>query len=106
MTGEIRTINLILVVAGLVIATIGLVQVFISSNIEKKTRYFFFLLFAVLDLYVLCILTRGLTYSRQDSAFWPLLTVIVLFGQAFFASVLTVIITAFLLYQSGEKSGS
>ena len=103
MTGEIRTINLILVVAGLVIATIGLVQVFISSNIEKKTRYFFFLLFAVLDLYVLCILTRGLTYSRQDSAFWPLLSEIVLFGQAFFASVLTVIITAFLLYQSGEK---
>ena len=102
MTSEIRTINLILVVAGLAIAIIGLVQVFISSNIEKKTRKFFFLLFLVLDLYEICILTRELTYSRQDSAFWPLLSEIVLFGQAFFASVLTVIITAFLLYQSGE----
>ena len=102
MTGEIRTINLILMVIGLAIATMGLVQVFISRNIEKKTRSFFFLLFVILDLYVLCLLTRELTYSRQDSAFWPILSQIVFFGQAFFASVLTVIITAFLLYQSGE----
>ena len=102
MTGEIRTINLILMVIGLAIATMGLVQVFISRNIEKKTRSFFFLLFVILDLYVLCLLTRELTYLRQDSAFWPILSQIVFFGQAFFASVLTVIITAFLLYQSGE----
>ena len=68
MTGEIRTINLILMVIGLAIATMGLVQVFISRNIEKKTRSFFFLLFVILDLYVLCLLTRELTYSRQDSA--------------------------------------
>ena len=69
MTGEIRTVNLILMVIGLAIAIVGLVQVFISRNIEKKTRSFFFLLFAILDLYVLCLLTRELTYSRQDNAF-------------------------------------
>ena len=101
MTREIRTINLILVVTGLAVSIVGLLQVLINRNIEAKTRSFFSKFFSVLTLYVACILTRELTYHLSGHG-WVVLSRVVLFGQAFFASVLTILITTFLLYLSGE----
>ena len=104
MTDVIRTTNLIMVSTGFIVSLVGLVQVLFSRNIEKKTRYFFYSLFSVLELYTLCILIRELTHSNVGSYGWVVLSKVVLFGQAFFASVLTVLITAFLLFQTGEEN--
>jgi signal transduction histidine kinase len=100
MTYEIRVVNLILVVVGLAIAIVGLLQVRINRNIEGKTRGFFTWLFLVLNLYILCLLTRGITYGYQGDG-WVLLSCIVFFFQAVLASILTVLITALTLYTSG-----
>ena len=101
MTAEIRTINLILVVMGLAFAIVGLFQVLLSRNIEKKSRYFLFVLFLILNAYVSCILIRELTHSFSGDLLWMRLSQAVLFGQALFASILAVLVTAFLLYSGG-----
>ena len=103
MTEQIRIINLILVVIGLAISIVGLLQVSINRNIEKRTRVFFITLFSVLSVYLLLLLTRGITFSKQGDA-WVILSEVTFFGQALMASILTVIMTAFLLYESGDKN--
>ncbi|WP_026520772.1 sensor histidine kinase [Butyrivibrio sp. VCB2001] len=100
MTYEIRVVNLILVVVGLAIAIVGLLQVRINRNIEGKTRGFMTWLFSVLNLYILSLIIRGITYEYQGYG-WVLLSRIVFFAQAIFASILTVLITALTLYISG-----
>ncbi len=100
MTYEIRVVNLILVVVGLAIAIVGLLQVRINRNIEGKTRGFMTWLFLVLNLYILSLLIRGITYEYQGYG-WVLLSRIVFFAQAILASILTVLITALTLYISG-----
>ena len=102
MTSEIRIVNLILVVAGLAISIVGLLQVRINRNIEERTRRFFSILFSVLSFYIACLLTRELIYSLKGYG-WVLLSRFVFFGQALLASILTTIITAFLMYQSGDE---
>lgn len=100
MTYEIRVVNLILVVVGLAIAIVGLLQVRINRNIDGKTRAFMTWLFSVLNLYILSLLIRGITYEYQGYG-WVLLSRIVFFAQAILASILTVLITALTLYTSG-----
>ena len=100
MTYEIRVVNLILVVVGLAIAVMGLLQVRINRNIEGKTRGFLTWLFLVLNLYILCLLTRGITYGYQGDG-WVMLSRIMFFLQAVLAATLTVLITALTLYKSG-----
>ncbi len=97
MTVEIRTIKLIITVTGLVLSLLGLLQTMIDRNIEHRTRKCFMGLFACLELYIICILTRELTYTRTGYG-WITLSKGVFFGQAFFASLLTVLITVLLLY--------
>ena len=100
---KIRVINLIMVITGLVISIMGLLQVRINRNIEGKTRAFLTGLFSVLSLYILSLLVRGITYDYQGYG-WVLLSRIVFFGQALLASILTVLITALILYKSGVKN--
>ncbi|WP_051199844.1 sensor histidine kinase [Butyrivibrio sp. FCS006] len=100
MTYEIRVVNLILVVVGLAIAIVGLLQVRINRNIEGKTRGFLTWLFLVLNLYILSLLARGITYGYQGDG-WVMLSRIMFFLQAVLAATLTVLITAFTLYKSG-----
>ncbi len=102
MTNQIRTINLILITAGFAISLIGLFQVWINRNIEKKTGRFIAALFSVLSLYIIFILIRELIYFKEEY-FWVLLSRSVMFGQALMAPLLMVILTAFLLYKSGEE---
>jgi len=101
MTYEVRVVNLILVVVGLAISIVGLLQACINLTIEKKTRKFLIALFSVLNFYIVCLLIRGVTFSYQGDG-WVMLSRIVFFGQAISAASLTVIMTAFLLHQSGE----
>ena len=100
MTYEIRVLNLILVVVGLAIAIVGLLQVRINRNIEGKTRGFLTWLFLVLNLYILSLLARGITYGYQGDG-WVMLSRIMFFLQAVLAATLTVLITALTLYKSG-----
>jgi signal transduction histidine kinase len=100
MTYEIRVVNLILVVVGLAIAIVGLLQVRINRNIEGKTRGFLTWLFLVLNLYILSLLARGITYGYQGDG-WVMLSRIMFFLQAVLAATLTVLITALTLYKSG-----
>ncbi|MBP3824187.1 MAG: histidine kinase [Butyrivibrio sp.] len=100
MTYEIRVVNLILVMVGLAIAIVGLLQVRINRNIEGKTRGFLTWLFLVLNLYILSLLTRGITYSYQGDG-WVMLSRIMFFLQAVLAAILTVLITALTLYKGG-----
>ena len=102
MISEIRTINLIFAVAGLVLSILGLIQTLMGRNIDRKTRHFFTTLFGTLLVYVLCILIRELTYGLSGRGFTNLSRVVI-FGQALFASLLTILITAFLLFTSGDK---
>ena len=96
MTHEVRVVNFILVMIGLVISLVGLLQVRINRNIEERTRAFFTALFSILSVYILCLLTRELTYYMQGYG-WVLVSRIVFFGQALLAALLTLILTAFLL---------
>ncbi len=101
MTYEVRVVNLILVVIGLAIAIVGLLQVCLNPTIEKKTRKFLNALFSVLTFYIVCLLVREVTFFYQGDG-WVMLSRIVFFGQAISAASLTVLMTAFLLHQSGE----
>ena len=102
MKYEVRVANFILMVIGLVISLVELMQVRINRNVEEKTRAFFKAMFSVLSVYVLCLLTREMSYDMQGYG-WVLLSRIVFFGQALLSSLLTVILTAFLLYKNGEE---
>ena len=101
MTYDVRVVNLILVVIGLAVSIVGLLQVCINSTIDKRMRNFLTALFSVLTFYIVCLLVRGVTFSYQGDE-WVILSRIVFFGQAISAASLTVLLTAFLLQQSGE----
>ena len=101
MTYDVRIVNLILVVIGLAVSIVGLLQVCINSTIDKRMRNFLTALFSVLTFYIVCLLVRGVTFSYQGDE-WVILSRIVFFGQAISAASLTVLLTAFLLHQSGE----
>ena len=102
MTDAVRNINLMISTAGFVLSLVSIVQALISRDIEKNTKKFFISFFAVINIYVLFILLRELTHSRTGHG-WTVFSYACFFGQALLSSVLTVLVTAFLLYQSGEK---
>ena len=99
MDDAVWIINLIIVVAGLTMSVLGFIQAFIERNIECNTRRFFLVLFFMSSLYMICILTRALV-SNYDGYAFTVVSRIVMPGQAILASVLAILSTAFLLYQS------
>lgn len=101
MNSIIRNINLIIATSGIILCAVSLFQMNNGRHILKETKKFFTAFFSVVIIYITCILIRELTYSFTG-ANWALLSRIVLFGQAFVSSLLTILVTAFLLYQSGE----
>lgn len=102
MTESIRNINLIIATVGIVLSTVSIIQAKRNRFIEDKMRKFFVAFFAVMDVYVLCIITRELIHDRSGEM-WVALSRISFFGQAFISSILTVLVTALILYQSGEE---
>ena len=103
MSEGLRNANLMVAVAGLVISITGLMQAIFGRFLEKGTRGFFLAFFGILSVYDIFILARALTWYNTGSG-WAMLSRVVFFGQAFISSVLTVLITGFLLYQSGHTT--
>ena len=101
MTEGLHNINLSISVAGLVLSMIGLFNILLSRYLEKGSRRFFAIIFGVLNTYVFFIFIRNATYYHVGYG-WALLSRIAFFAQALMSSVLTVLITGFLLYQSGR----
>lgn len=103
MTDAVRNINLIISTAGFVLSTVSIVQALISRDIKRETKLFFISFFSVIDIYVLCILLRELTHTYTGHG-WMIFSYVCFFGQAVLSSMLIVLVTAFLLHQSGEKN--
>ena len=102
MSKDIRIVNLIFAVAGLIISILGLIHIFIGRFIEKRVRAFFIALFLVLNVYVLTVLARELTYDHIGQG-WVIFSRFLFFAQGMLAALITVIITAFLLDQCGVR---
>ena len=102
MNKDIRNINLIFAAAGFSMSLLGLLQTLIGRFVEKRARSFFITLFSVLNVYVLSLLIRELTYDHMGSGL-VLLSQFLFFAQGFLAATITIIITAFLLDQCGIR---
>ena len=95
MIGGIAEINLIIGVAGLVLCVLGFVQAISGRFMEKRARRYFVLFFSFLVAYVAANLI-GQLGSGGNALKIPL------FFESAFSSVLTLLLTAFLLERSGE----
>ena len=102
MSITIRNINLIISSIGLVLSLIGMMQTIHNKNLEKGIKPFFYTVFSITIAYVTCILIRELIYNYSGT-FYTMVSRIVLFGQSSLSASLTLVVTAFLLYQAGEK---
>ncbi len=102
MTKEIRNINLIFAAAGFAMSALGLIHTFVGRFVEKRAKAFFIHLFVVLNVYVLSILLRELTYDRTGDG-WVTFSRALFFAQGILAATITIIITAFLLDQCGIR---
>lgn len=98
----VHLINLIFAAAGSVLGILGLIQTLVCRYLDKETREFFVAFFGLLEGYVLFIMTREIIHGFTGTK-WVTLSRIAFFGQALLSSVLAVLITGFMLYQSGEK---
>lgn len=99
----LHNIDIIISATGFTLSLTGLMQTVISRYMEKETWQFFISFFTVISIYSLCILIKSFTYGNTGYG-WAVVSRVTLFGQAFFSSVLTVLVTAFLLHQSGDKT--
>ena len=88
--------------AGFVLCSVSLLQAVLDRYTKKETKGFFIAFFTITDLYVLCLLLRGLTSGLTGSGM-AVFSRGLFFGQAILSSLLTILVTAFLLYQSGEE---
>ena len=102
MSIAIRNINLIIAAAGIALCSLNMIQAKTNRFIEKGMKNFFIGFFAVIDAYVVCIITREFTHTFTGAE-WVTVSRIAFFGQALLSSVLTILVTAFILYQSGER---
>ncbi len=93
--GELSEVNLIIGVAGLVLCVLGFVQAISSRSLEKQTRWYFILFFSLLVAYVAANLIGQFASGGG-------IRKISLFFESAFSSVLTLLLTAFLLERSEE----
>ena len=100
---NIHQVNLIFAAAGSALGILGLIQAVNCRYLKKRVRKFFLIMFGILETYVLFILARVIV-SEQTGYKWAVISRITFFGQALLSSVLTILITGFLLYQSGERN--
>ena len=98
----IHQINLAFSAAGIALSIVGLIQTLLSSYLEKGTRRFFTAFFCILGAYDCFILTHVLISAYSEYRF-AVLSRVIFFGQAIFSSVLSLLLTGFILHLSGEK---
>ena len=98
----VDSMNIALSVSGLTICLIALVMTVSSTYLEQRTRRYFITIFSILTVYVLlCLLEQAASETSDPS--WVVVSRSALFWESLLPSVLTVIITSFLLDQSGER---
>ena len=81
---------------------LGLIHTLVGRFVEKRTKSFFISLFTFLNIYVLSVLIRELTYDHTGSG-WVMFSRILFFVQGILAATITITITAFLLDQCGIR---
>ena len=103
MTDIGRYIDLIIFTSGIVLCSTSIVQAACNRFIKKDTKIFFILFFGIINLYLVCLLTRALT-NELTGLGWATLARAIFFTQAILSSLLTVMVTALMLHQSGENA--
>lgn len=102
MYEAIPAINLAIAVSGLTLGLVGLMLSISAINLEQQTRKYFNAFFTVISVYVLMNLLGQLTHPHH-TRYWAIIAQILIFLESFFSSLLTVMTTGFLLYESGEE---
>lgn len=103
MNDIITIANLAIPIAGLMIGLFGLVLTFTSSYLDKATRRFFILFFAVLLLYLVSNLVS--MSSELYIGNW-LVTWTAIFFESFFSSLLLPLLALYMIRRSGHTSRS
>lgn len=99
--GWIDSLNLAIGVSGLSICIIGLVMVLKDAFMEQRTRRFFISFFCILTTYVIFNLMDQSTFNHVGPD-WARFARFSLFFESLSSSILTILLTFFLLYQCGE----
>ena len=81
---------------------IGLLQTFMSPYLEKATKRFFIVLFGIAGIFDLAILRETMIGGNSDDRF-ATLSWVNYFSQAILFSVLSLLLTGYMLYLSGES---
>lgn len=102
MITVLDVLNISMAAAGVAIAVLALLAVYISRNVEKDMQYLFIQLFTVVFIYTASNLASNLTMYSPELVFWSKLFLFL--GSA--SSALLIPISVFLLtVRAGEKSG-
>ena len=96
MTLSFDTINFAVSVAGLVVCILGLIMAITGSAPEKRTKRYFIAFFSLLVAYVAANLLSQIEGGSNGQKLF-------LFLESAFSSVLALLLTGFLLNQSGER---
>ena len=94
--------DLIIAASGVTLSLLSLTRLFYLDYLEKNTRRFFFQLFGMVNIYCMCLLLRELIRQQTEYSY-AVVSRLLFFVQALISSFLTIMILAFLLYQTGEK---
>ena len=89
--------------SSLTICLVGLAITLSSAYLEQRTQRYFIAFFSILTIYVLFNLL-GQVADVHSGHSWAVIARSALFWESLLPSVLTVMITSLLLYQSGEKA--
>ena len=89
--------------SSLTICLVGLGIILSSAYLEQRTRRYFIAFFSILTIYVLFNLLGQIANVHSGHS-WAPIARSALFWESLLPSVLTVMITSLLLYQSGEKA--
>ena len=95
-------LNFAIVIAGITVSVLGLILSLRVQHMEKKSKQFFFLVFLLLFLYTSSDLLSQISLVFLGEYF-ALLSKIAVFLESLFSSILLPLITAYMLYLSGQR---
>lgn len=103
MFSRLDVINYTVTVSGLMISLLGIIQTYMSRYMQRRTRSFFFTFFYTLSAYSAVSILEIVSYAMSGGP-WAMVARVSLFLESMFSSLLMVMLTAFLLYYSGEQN--
>ncbi|MBR1701199.1 MAG: histidine kinase [Lachnospiraceae bacterium] len=101
MTNWIDLVNFAVAVGGLIIVLMGFILALITPYMEKWSRRFFLVFFALLTAYVSSDLVSQISLALLG-ADYRMLSRITIFSESLFSSVLIPLLTLYLLHCTGE----